>query len=761
MSTVLSPEVDFMSAAVESGKDNRIDGRLKVTGAMDFAADLRIQGALHAAALRSPYPHARIVRVDVAQAAALPGVRCVLTGADMPNIRSGRALRDVPVLAVGKARFAGEMVAGVAADTPEIAQQALDLIHVEYEPLTPVFDAEQALLADAPAVHDNPSSYAGATRGADEPINVIARAKWKFGSDVEAALAGSDRVFEHTFRTQKVHQGYIEPHCCTVDFDRQGQVRIWSCNKGPYRMKEYLAATFDLAPEDIQAYTTAIGGDFGGKGSPMDIPLCLELSRRTGHPVRMLRTYPEELIAGDPRHSSVTTIKMGVSNDGRIQGMQARTLFNSGAYGGYRPSANMRSAYGTSYRIPAAYIEVVRMYTNEVPCGNMRAPGAPQTCYAMEAMMDFVANGLNIDPFEFRRINVLHDGETTLMGHAWPESRGLETLNTADQASPPKRATDAAPNLRFGRGVALYDRPTHAPQHTSLRLRLAEDGRIEAQVPIMETGTGSHTMLQRVLATALGMPREDIFMRYVGTSYLPWDEGVGGSRVTVSAAEAGVLGAKAFMAALGEEAAKHLNVPAGQVEVQPGCTCVDKASGRRMSLVELGAAGLGVEAIGETDEPEEAEGATSFCAQVAQVAVDTETGQVFLTEFASAHDVAEILDPLLHRGQIEGGVAMGMGFALSEDLGIVDGQVTAAHLGDYKLPTIVDVPPLKVALLPGSQGVGARNIKSIGEIGNVPTGAAIANAVSDAVGMCMDSLPITAEKVLAALQSKQKEEATK
>ena len=401
-----------------------------------------------------------------------------------------------------------------------------------------------------------------------------------------------------------------------------------------------------------------------------------------------------------------------------------RTLFNSGAYGGYRPTANMRSAYGTSYRIPAANIEVVRVYTNEVPCGNMRAPGAPQTCYAMEAMMDFVARGLGINPFEFRRLNVLHDGETTLMGHAWPESRGLETLDAADQATPPAQPSNAPANLRFGRGVALYDRPTHAPQHTSLRLRLAEDGRIEAQVPIMETGTGSHTMLQRVLATALGLEREDVFMRYVGTAYLPWDEGVGGSRVTVSAAEAGVLGAKAFIAAVRAEAATQLGVPLEQVEVRPGGVCVDKLGGRQIGLTELAGAGARIEAMGETSEPEEAEGATSFCAQVAQVAVDTETGQVFLTEFASVHDVAEILDLMLHRGQIEGGIAMGMGFALSEDLGLVEGQVTATHLGDYKLPTIADVPPLKVVLLPGGEGVGARNIKSIGEIGNVPVGAA-------------------------------------
>ena len=754
MSAVLSPQADLIAPVIESGSDNRIDGRYKVTGQMDYAADLVIAGALHAAALRSPHAHARILSIDTSEAAAVPGVRCVLTGADMANIRSGRALRDVPVLAVGKARFAGEMVAAVAADTREIAEEAVNLIRVEYEPLPAVFDAAAALLPNAPVVHDEPWTYAGAARGKDELPNVIARGKWKYGSDVEQALAASDHVFEHTFRTQKIHQGYIEPHCCTVEFDKQGRVRMWSCNKGPYRMREHLAATFDMSPEDIHAYTTAIGGDFGGKGSPMDIPLCLELSRRTGHPVRMLRSYPEELIAGDPRHSSISTIKMGVDKDGHIQALKGQTLFNSGAYGGYRPSANMRSAYGTSYRVPAAYIEIIRVYTNEVPCGNMRAPGAPQTCFAMEAMMDFVARGMGIDPFEFRRINVLGNGEATLMGHSWPESRARETLDLADRSAPRVETKDAPANLLFGRGLAMYDRPTHAPQHTSLRLRLAEDGKVEAQVPIMETGTGSHTMLQRVVATALGLDREQVFLRYVGTPYLPWDEGVGGSRVTISAAEAGVIGAKAFMEALGVEAAKRLGVAGEQVEVRPGCVCVDKASGRQLGLAELAAQGASVEALGETTEAGEREGATSFTAQIAQVAVDRETGQVFLKDFTCAVDVAEVLDPLLHRGQVEGGISMGIGFALSEDLGLEEGRVTATHLGDYKLPTMPDMPPLKVVLLPGGIGVGARNIKSIGEIGNVPAAAAIANAVSDALGVSMDSLPLTAEKVLAALRSK-------
>jgi CO/xanthine dehydrogenase Mo-binding subunit len=744
----------LFEAPVEGGDQNRIDGRLKVTGQMPYAADVMVEGALHVAALRSPHPHARIVSIDISAAKAVPGVWHVLTGADVAHIRTGRALRDTPLLAVGKVRFAGEMVAAVAADSHEAAEDAVGLIRIEYEPLPAALGVEDALKPDAPAVHEEPGSYKGAVRQPDEPPNVISRTLWTCGEDLKGAMARADRVFEHTFRTQKVHQGYIEPHCCTVAFDPNGIVRIWSCNKAPYRMREQLAATFDLPEEDIHAFTLAIGGDFGGKGSPMDIPLCLELSRRTGRPVRMLRSYIEELLAGDPSPSSVTRIRMGVSSDGHIQALDVLGLFNAGAYGGFTPGASIRGTSWTAYRIPVAHVEKVRVYTNEVPNGNMRAPAAPQNVFAMEAMMDFVARGLGIDPFEFRRRNLLRDGEPTLMGNVWPECRGVQTLDLAERSMPAVVPANPPANVRYGRGVALYDRPTHAPQPTSLRLKLLPDGHVEAQVAIQETGTGSHTMLQRVVASALGIPREQIAMRYVGTPFLPWDEGVGGSRVTVSSAEAGVIAAKAFLDELGRKAAAVWRMPADEVTVQPGCR-VKASDGREINLAELAVRGADVKVVGEVKagHGEHGEGATSYCVQVAQVSVDIETGEVRLLHFLSANDVAEILDPLLHRGQIEGGIAMGLGFALSEDLNIVDGRVMASHLGEYKLRTMPDMPPLQVALLPGGKGVGARSVKSIGEMGNVPAAAAVANAVSDAVGACMDSLPITAEKVLAALRT--------
>ncbi|MBV8085368.1 MAG: xanthine dehydrogenase family protein molybdopterin-binding subunit [Chloroflexi bacterium] len=713
------------SAPPETGSQRRVDGDLKVTGAMPYAADLRVDNALHVAVVRSSRPHARIVRIDTAAARAVPEVACVLTGADVPHTRTGRGMRDVPVLAIDKVRFVGEMVAAVAAADAEIAEQAAALIAVEYEDLPAVFDPLAALEPGAPVIHDQPWTYAKCARTEEGPANLIATARKTAGGDVDDALANADRVFERTFRTQKIHQGYIEPHCCVVYLEAGQKAHVWSCNKSPYALRNQLSGTFDMPVEDILVHSAAIGGDFGGKGSPMDIPLCLEFSRRTGRPVRMERAYSEELQAGDPAPSSVSTIRMGVGSDGRIQAFKMRTLLNAGAYGGFTASAASQFVGGTAYRLGVAESEVTRVYTNEVPNGSFRAPGGMQVIFAVEVMMDEVARQIGLDPVEFRRRNLLTTGEQTINGNMWPEHRGIELLNLAEKSFKAADTSGLGPNVRVGRGVGMYDRPTQPPSRTSMRLRLTADGRLEAEVPIQDTGTGAHSVMQRMLAGALGLSRDDVAIRYVGTDHLPWDSGVGGQRITSTVSQVSTMAADA----LKEEVARRA----------PGLTLTEAASG-------FGP----IEVTVETEAPGRGGGAINYCAQICQVAVDVETGQVQVLNFLTAHDVAEIIEPVSHNGQIDGGIAMGVGFALSEDLGIEDGRVTSTHLGDYKLPTMPDMPPLQVVLLPGGKGVGPLNVKSIGEMSNVASAAAIANAVGDAIGACLDTLPLTAERVRAA-----------
>jgi carbon-monoxide dehydrogenase large subunit len=749
----------YPEAPTEHGRGGRVEGELKVSGRLMYADDLALPGLLYVGVVRSPYPHARIVSIDVEEARKVPGVHHVLTGADVADIRFGRAVYDVPILAVDKVRFTGEMVVAVAAESAAIAEQAAALVEVQYEPLAAVFDAVEALKPGAPAVHEAPWSYVGAARGPEAPANLIGRASSTAGGDVEAALAAADRVFEHTFSTQAQHHGYLEPHSCTVAVEPAGTVKIWSCNKSPYRLREQLSATFGIPVDNFILHTPAIGGDFGGKGSPMDIPLCLELSRRTGRPVQMTMRYAEELMAAAPRHASVTRVRVGVSRDGRLQAMDVHAIFNAGAYGAFRPSANFGARAATSYRIPAIRVVAERVYTNQVPGGNARAPGGPQFTFAVESMLDLIAREMGLDPFTFRRQNLLQDGEASPFGDHWLDVRATETLDLAEQAYRPVFPKDGPPTIRFGRGLAVYDRPTHAPQRTSMRLRLQADGCIEAQVAVMETGTGSHTMIRRVVAAGLGLPLDRVVIRYVGTAYLPYDSGVGGSRVTISASEAAHLGVMEFREALRQETARALGMPVQQVEWRAGGVGVDTASGRTIDLVALASGGVTVETLTDTGVSQETRGggheeaATSFCVQIAQVGVDVETGQVFLYEVLSVHDVADVLEPLSHQSQIEGGVVMGIGYALREDLGIEDGRVSAAHLGDYKMSNIADTAGIRVELLPGGKGVGALNVKGIGEIPNVPTAAAIANAVADAVGVRIDTLPITAEKVLRALSA--------
>src|SRR5919106_2304163 len=565
----------YPEAPAEHGRGGRVEGELKVSGQLMYADDLALPGLLYVAVVRSPYPHARIVSANTEEARQVPGVHLVLTGADVASVRFGRAVRDVPILAVEKARFAGEMVAAVAADSQEIAEEAAALVDVQYEPLAAVFNPVEALKPEAPAIHDQPWSYAGAARGPEEPVNLMGRATSASDTDVEAALAASDRVFEHTFRTQAQHHGYLEPHSCTVAVEPDGTVNVWSCNKSPYRLREQLSAAFGIAVEHFTLHTPAIGGDFGGKGSPMDIPLCLELSRRTGRPVRMTMRYAEELMAAAPRHASVTRVRLGVSRGGRLRAMDVHAVFNGGAYGAFRPSVNFGARAATSYNIPAIRVVAERVYTNQVPGGNARAPGGPQFTFAVESMLDLVAREMGIDPFAFRRQNLLQDGEASPFGDHWLDVRATETLDLAEKAYRPAFPRDASPTVRFGRGIAVYDRPTHAPQRTSMRLRLQADGGIEAQVAVMETGTGSHTMIRRVVADGLGLPLDRVSIRYVGTAYLPYDSGVGGSRVTISASEAAHLGVLEFRQALQQEIAQALGIPVQQIEGRGGGVGVD------------------------------------------------------------------------------------------------------------------------------------------------------------------------------------------
>ena len=689
------------------GGTGRGDALAKASGAARYVADVSLPGMAHLAIARSSMAHAEITAIDSAAASACDGVIGVFTAADVSPTPYGRSLADSPLLARGKVRFVGERVVAVVAETRQQAEAAAALVEIDYEPLPAVLTPAEALAPGAPLVHDRPWEYVGAVVAEGEGANVIYHGVHGSEDQLDAALTGAAFTVDRTYRTHSVHQGYLEPQACIAHYESPTAVRLWLTNKAPYRIREMIARCLDIVPAAIEVQALTLGGDFGGKGSAQNAPLCVELSRLTGRPVRSVLRYSEDLTTTNPRHPTEVRVRIGCDPDGRIVGAAIQAVLNAGAYGGFTP--NGRGPHGaieiTSYRIPVFFSESTRVYTNTVPRGNMRAPGAPQGIFAFESAMDELAAEAGLDPAELRRRNLLHTGETATGGPVWVEHRGLDVLDAALGAV---ERVDPPPGWLHGQGLAVYSRGTATKVNTSLRLTPTDDGGVRVETPLIETGTGSHTVLRQLVAEQLGFAPDKVEVVGVSTNELPFDHGAGGSRVTAGFAAAVDAAAKAWRNRVGQESV----------------------------LVEV-------------DEPiDPAVG--SYMAQVAQVAVDPETGQLRVLEILTAVDVAAVINPAAHQMQIDGGVAMGYGFACLEDLGESEGQVWAANLGEFKMPSARDMPRLRTVKVPGGIGVGTADVKNIGESTTPPVPAAIANAVFAATGARLRDLPITAERIYQA-----------
>jgi len=726
----------------------RIEGQEKVTGAMQYTADVALPGTLWGRALRSPLPHARILRIDASRAHQVPGVHAVLTGADVRGIRYGRRLFDVPVLAEDRVRFVGERVAAVAAEDRDAAEEALVLIDVEYEELPAVFDPVEALGEDAPILHPEVNSYIGLPRPLDNPSNAFVRDTWSKGN-IDAGFAQADLIIENTFTVPRQHQAYLETHSCLVWIDEQGRVQIWASSKVPYQVKEQLSVALGLPKERIRLNPVAIGGDYGGKGSPMDIPLAYFLALRSGRPVKMVMDYVEEFTAGNPRHAALIQLKTGVTREGTMVAHQARVLFNSGAYGGFKPTPTVNlggaSKAGGPYKIPHVHIEGVQVYTNTIPGGFMRAPGEPQTLFATESHMDCIARQLGIDPLDFRVKNLIAEGEETPIGTRYQGIRAQETLQAAVVAAGYR--APKAPHI--GRGIAIGERPPAGGESHAV-VTLNPDGSVVVHTSIFEPGTGTYTLLRQIVAEELHLPLSSIQVQVWDTDGVPFDTGVGGSRVTRVAGQAAYQAAGEASRALLKVAAEVLDWPEESMTLQ-GAEVIHQETGDRHAWATLlqrwGQPVVGRGSVHDMNPSP----VTSFTAQVAEVAVDPETGAVQLLRFTTAHDVGRVLNPVDHQGQIEGAVVQGIGYGLTEKLGVDEGRVDSANFGDYKIPNVKDIPELQTVVLASESGPGPYNAKGIGENPVGPVAPAIANAVEDAVGVRIRDLPITAEKVYRAL----------
>jgi CO/xanthine dehydrogenase Mo-binding subunit len=727
----------------------RPDGVDKVTGTGRYAADFGLPGMLWGKALHSPYAHARILKIDTSAAKALPGVHAVVTANDIQFGPWGRAIKDIPVLAQDRVRFIGERVAAVAADDEDIAQAALDLIDVEYEELPAVFDVMNAIKDGAPLLHPDFPSYTGG-RPLDKPTNVYSSAVNEKG-DLEAGFAAADVIVKNTYTLSRQHQAYLEPQ--TVAMSVEGDmVQVWACSKAPYDSRNALAVAIEVPAENVVFNHSYIGGDFGGKASTANLPICYFLAKAAGRPVLMVQEYIEEFMAGNPRHSAVIKLKTGVKRDGTITAHQAHAYVNSGAYAGYKPNGiiggAMRAACGGPYRMQNVRLESSEVYTNTVPCGHMRSPGEPQGVFAAESHIDEVARAIGMDPLEFRLRNVIRDGDETPMGQLHPDLRGYETLVAAAEAAEYSRPRPQ----NVGIGIAMCDRAPVGGEGT-MTITLDADGSVVIGTAIFDQGTGTYATQRQIVAEELGVDPTRIEFEYWPTGRVNHDAGVGGMRATRVNSLLAYEAAQDTKRALLAVAAETLGWPVDRLVLR-GDEVRRTDQEEAITWTDLIAkAGRPVIGNGHVNEQGRSE-ITCFAVQVAEVEVDLETGEVKLLNFTTAHDTGQIINPIGHQGQINGGLVQGIGFAMMEELQIEDGRITTLSFGDYKIPTARDIPPLKTVVLSAESGIGPYHIKGIGETPNTPTAAAIANAVQAACGVRIRDLPITSEKVYRALRAK-------
>ncbi|MGH7829058.1 MAG: xanthine dehydrogenase family protein molybdopterin-binding subunit, partial [Candidatus Binatia bacterium] len=699
-----------------------------------------------------------IVHIDTSKARKVEGVRAVVTGKDEPNHYMGKSIRDIPVLCWDKARYIGDRVAAVAADSREAAEEAAGLIEVEYEELPAVFDPLKAMAAGAPILHDDPSAYDGAPPDImvkDIP-NVVTRMIWGKG-DIDQGFREADVVIEHTFRVPVRHQGYIEPQAFLVAVEEDGKVLAWSSTKGPFGTRAQLAKAVGVSPNQIRVHPVNVGGDFGGKGGAGDLPVAYFLAKQAQRPVKIVLTQTEEMTSSNPDHFSVITVRTGVKRDGRLVARYLRAVHGSGAYAGMKPGRAGIGGAGTAgpYRIDHTFMEAFQVYTNTVPCGFWRAPGALQAMFAVESHMDLIAKKLGMDPAEFRLKNLVGEAEENALGKSWRGVKARETLQAALDAAGWKKPK---PGPHYGRGIAMYERATGAGK-VGIVVSAERDGSFTVFTVSGDQGTGLRTVLCQTVASEMGVPVDRVRCRIGNTSEVSYsvDIGFGGSRSTNIGGHAAIQACGELRTKLVAQAARMLQCREGEVVYQAGRFWRGDNRRKLLSLAEVVAAAGGPVTVSVELEVPRKGSSTSFVAQVAEVEVDPETGQARLNRFVTAHDVGTIINPVAHQGQIEGGAMMAIGAALMEEVLDDNGKITTTNMGEYKIPSIADIPRMKTVLVHSPGGPGPYEAKGIAEMANVAAPAAIANAVDDAVGVRLFDLPLTAEKIFGALGGKRKD----
>ena len=750
----------------------RPDSPEKVTGQVQYVADLKPRGLLHAKLLRSPHAHARIRRIDASRARALPGVRAVLTAADLPELKREAPTRAHAVLAIDRVVFVGQPVAAVAADEPSIAEEALDLIEVEYEVLPAAIDPIRAMQPDAPPVAElgteadtsealaHSGVAAAKTQAAGtKAVNVAQQLRLTRG-DVARAFADSDLVLERTYRVPMVHQGYLEPHAVLAQWDTTGLLTLWSSTQGSFNTRSEVADVLAIPENRIRVIPVECGGGFGGKIRALCEPITALLARVTGRPVRHVMTRREELEAGMPAPQVIIRLKTGVKRDGTLRGLEAETILDSGAISG--AVLTMSAVFlGSLYRWPSFDIRGFEVLTHKPSVAAYRAPTAPQTIFALDSHMEEIARRLELDPGEFRLRHLMREGDPMANDQPWQSNGAREVLTRLIEHPLWKtRAEWAASGRTDGRGLRgtglALGGWIPGLQPTGATVRLNPDGSLSVLTGQVDIA-GTNIALAQIAASAYGVDIDQVRITTGDTDSAPVTGLSAGSK-TVYTVGAAVLGAAedARRQTL-EIAASELEASVHDLEIEDGRVVVRGVPSRGITLAQIGKKGnlymSKVPPVLGVSHPAFSLQAPAFAAQLARIEVDPETGQVTLRDFVVVQDAGRAINPLGVEGQMQGGAVQSLGFALTEGLDFAeDGRLLNPSLLDYRKLTAADLPSIETIIVEVPCPAGPFGARGVGEPPIVPAPAAIANAIRDATGARLTELPLTSERVAMALR---------
>jgi CO/xanthine dehydrogenase Mo-binding subunit len=746
----------------------RPDGPEKVTGRVQYVADIPAKGLLHAKLLRSPHAHAKIVSIDVSAAKALPGVRAVLTAKDIPHLKKKAPTRAHAVLAIDRVVFMGQPVAAVAADELSIAEEALDLIEVEYQVLPASIDPLKAMQPGAPPVADAGTEAdtsealahsAVAIAKSEAPakaVNISQQARLQRG-DPAAGFAQSDHVLEKTYRVPMVHQGYLEAHAVLAEWDRNGLLTLWASTQGSFNTRSEVADVLGIPENRIRVIPVECGGGFGGKIRALCEPITAVLAQVTKRPVRYVMTRREELEAGMPAPQVIIKLKTGVKRDGTLMALDAETVIDSGAYSG-AVLAVSAVFLGSMYKWPSFDVRGFEVLTHKPSVAAYRAPVAPQTIFAIESHMEQIARDLNLDSVEFRMRHLITPGDPMVNGQPWQSNGARQVL--ARLAEHPHWKTrkqwiaEGKNGKKRGVGLALGGW-LGGLQPTGATVRLNPDGTLAVLTGQVDIA-GTNISLAQIAASAYGVDTDLVRITTGDTDVAPLTGLSAGSKTIYTVGAAVLQAAEDARRQTFEIAAAELEASVHDLELADGKITVRGMPDKGITLATIGKKGnlymsKTPPVLGKAN-PAFTQQAPGFAAQLARLEVDPDTGEVTIRDFVIVQDVGKAINPLGVEGQMQGGAVQSLGIALTEGLMFDDnGRLTNPSLLDYRKLTAADLPNLETIIVEVPAPAGPFGARGVGEPPIIPAPAAIANAVHDAVGARITQLPLNPERIALAV----------